>query len=55
MGGSNADLRNMVRVLFVIAFPKIAKFLDLSIVNLEAMEFIIQIIRAECYKTFLHL
>jgi len=55
MGSNNADPWGMARVLFLIAFPKIGKFLDMAFVNPEAMEFIVQIIRAQRYKTFLQL
>jgi hypothetical protein len=55
MGSNNADPWGMARVLFLIAFPKIAKYLDMAFVNPEATEFIVQIIRAQGYKTFLQL
>ena len=39
------DKWGMFRLMFLIAFPKMAKYLDIAFINPEATEFIVQIIR----------
>ena len=50
MGANNSDPLGIVRVLFAMSFPKLAKLLDIPFGNREAIEFFVQIIR---YVTFL--
>jgi hypothetical protein len=45
MGANNSDPYGMLRLMFIIAFPKIAKYLDVPFINKEATEFFVQIIR----------
>ena len=46
MGANNSDPFGMLRVMFIILFPKIAKFLDIPFTNIEASEFIVQVTRS---------
>ena len=47
MGANNSDPLGIVRVLFAMGFPKLAKLLDIPFGNREAIEFFVQIIRYE--------
>jgi hypothetical protein len=35
----------MMRLMFMVAFPKVAKYLDVAFINKEAMDFLAQIVK----------
>ncbi len=45
MGAKNSDPFGMLRLVFMIAFPKLAKYMDIAFINKEAMDFLAQIVR----------